>query len=59
MEAALFTLDVLLLIYLIRAVRKADQTPADERHLGLFSYLDVKTDQVQRGLRRGKGDPRA
>lgn len=55
MEAALFTLDIVLLIVLIRAVCKADQAPAEKRHLGIFSYLDLKTDQVQKGVLGRKG----
>ncbi|KQP23150.1 hypothetical protein [Pseudorhodoferax sp. Leaf267] len=60
MEAALFTLDVFLLLVLIRAVRLSDR-PRDPKRvqglgLGLFSYLEAKTDEVQKGLgRRGKG----
>lgn len=52
MEAALFTLDVVLLVLLILAVRKSDRSPASERNLGVLAYLEDKTDEVQKGLRK-------
>lgn len=54
MEAALFTLDVILLVILIMAVRKADRSPPGDRNLGLLSYLTSKTDKVQKSLRTQK-----
>ena len=51
MEAALFTLDVTLLVILIWAVRKADRLPAGERTLGLLSFLTTKTDKIQKSLK--------
>ncbi|MFT3717871.1 hypothetical protein [Pseudorhodoferax sp.] len=54
MEAALFTLDIVLLILLILAVSKADRSPPGKRSLGMLSYLESKTDQVQKGLRSQK-----
>lgn len=59
MEAGLFTLDIVLLVLLIVAVRTADREAPAQRHLGLFSYLQTKTDEVQKGLRIRKGDPGA
>ncbi|KQP05236.1 hypothetical protein [Pseudorhodoferax sp. Leaf265] len=59
MEAALFTLDVIFLVLLILAVRRADRKPAQARDLGVLSYLNAKTDDVQRGLRAQKGAPDA
>jgi hypothetical protein len=58
MEAALFTLDVIFLVLLILAVRRADRKPEKARDLGVLSYLNAKTDDVQRGLRArgGAGD---
>lgn len=54
MEAALFTLDVFLLVVLIFAVRKADRTAPAERSLGFLAYLTAKTDSVQKGLNARK-----
>lgn len=54
MEAALFTLDVIFLVLLILAVRRADRKPAQARDLGVLSYLNAKTDDIQRGLRARK-----
>ena len=60
MEAALFTLDIFLLLMLIRAVRLIDRSTDANPGLGLFSFLDDKTDEVQKGLsHRGKGRRRA
>lgn len=58
MEAALFTLDVFLLLLLMRAVQLSDR-PRDPKRvqsqgLGLFSFLEAKTDEVQKGLGRRK-----
>lgn len=57
MEAALFTLDIAMLIVLLLAVRRADRTPDKaSRSLGFFAYLEHKGDEVQKGLgRRNKG----
>lgn len=58
MEAALFTLDVFLLLLLIRAVQLVERSPEAKRGLGLFAFLENKTDEVQKGLgrkRKGKG----
>lgn len=54
MEAALFTLDVVLLLVLIVWIRKAERLPAPTRHLGPLSFLTAKTDRVQKGLRADK-----
>lgn len=51
MEAALFTLDVTLLVILIWAVRKADRLPPGERTLGPLSFLTTKTDKIQKSLK--------
>ena len=59
MEAALFTLDVTLLVVLIWAVRKADRLPPGERTLGLLSFLTTKTDKIQKSLREQKASPHA
>lgn len=60
MEAALFTLDIALLILLLLAVSRADKNPDKaSRTLGFFSYLEHKGDEVQKGLGRNKGDRRA
>jgi hypothetical protein len=54
MEAALFTLDVALLVVLIWSVRRSDCLPPSERNLGLLSFLTSKTDAVQKGFRERK-----
>ena len=60
MEAALFTLDVILLITLLVLVKRADKNPdRATKSLGLFSYLEHKTDAIQKGLGRHKERPRA
>ncbi|MGC3984917.1 MAG: hypothetical protein QM777_09390 [Pseudorhodoferax sp.] len=60
MEAALFTLDIIFLIVLLVVVRRADNNPDKaKRSLGMFSYLENKTDEVQKGLGRKKGQARA
>lgn len=55
MEAALFTLDVLLLLVLIVAIRKAEREPGSERSLGFFAFLAAKSDPIQKHLRKKKG----
>lgn len=56
MEAALFTLDIFMLLLLIRAVQLVERSPDLKRNLGLFSFLENKTDEVHKGLgRKGKG----
>lgn len=55
MEAALFTLDVLLLLVLIVAVRRSDRQSGGEQRLGFFSFLEAKTDPIQKGLKPRKG----
>lgn len=55
MEAALFTLDIVLIVLLIRAVQLADREPKAGRGLGVFSFLESKTDEVQKGLGVKKG----
>lgn len=60
MEAALFTLDIAMLILLMRAVSRADKNPdRSSRTLGFFSYLEHKGDEIQKGTGRGKGGRRA
>lgn len=60
MEAALFTLDVFMLVLLIRAVQLLDRSQDVKRNLGLFSFLENKTDEVQKGLgRKRKGKSHA
>jgi hypothetical protein len=56
MEAALFTLDIIMVILLMVAVRRADNDPDKAgRNLGLFAYLENKGDKVQKGFTRRKG----
>ncbi|KQP39775.1 hypothetical protein [Pseudorhodoferax sp. Leaf274] len=55
MEAALFTLDVVLLLVLIVAIRTSDRRPREERDLGFLSFLNAKTDPVQKSLRAAEG----
>lgn len=60
MEAALFTLDVAMLILLLLAVSRADKNPdKSSRTLGFFSYLEHKGDEVQKGLGGTKDKRRA
>lgn len=60
MEAALFTLDIVFLIVLLVMVRRGENNPDKAgRSLGLFSFLENKTDEVQKGLGRKKGRARA
>lgn len=60
MEAALFTLDIFMLLLLIRAVQLVERSPGLKRGLGLFSFLENKTDEVHKGLgRKGKGKDHA
>jgi len=55
MEAILFTLDVAMLILLIRAVQKLGRHPDPKGSLGVFSFLEKKTDETAKGLGIRKG----
>jgi hypothetical protein len=45
MEAALFVMDIVAIILLVRGVRRVDKSGNAEM-LGLFNYADLKRDSV-------------
>nr|WP_186329585.1 hypothetical protein [Variovorax boronicumulans] len=57
MEAFLFTLDIFFLLLLVRAVMLYDRSKTGG--LGFLSYLESKTDQVQKGIGRRGSRPDA